>query len=230
MADAHESLAAADLTLLQTVHLSARVGDDVFTLVASASAECCIGNPGFQEAIEMVLVSRGLVLRSMMKPLQYLTARALWSTKPEDAAAWSLARPPSPLRNALSLEVAGSGLFLAFDAGGRKFRMTKGLHPESVLSLTAVSNEQRDAWSMARVIHRDSISGPTAKEARNMLVEAFIHTELIYSDLLEELYSVCGTVAADGGVLRTQAQRSGCWLAGATKPARADCLLPLYSP
>lgn len=211
MAEAHESPVAADFTLLQTVNLSARVGDDEFTLVASADAECCIGNPGFQEAIEMVLVSRGIVLQSMMKPLQYLTARALWSTKPEDAAAWSLARPPSPLNNAISLEVAGSGLFLAFDAGGRKFRMTKGLHPESVLSLTAVSNEQRDAWSMARVIHRDSIGGPTAKEARNMLVEAFIHTELIYSELLEELYSVGTARRYNGWAVRrgTRVERCG---------------------
>ena len=183
--------AVGDVTYLQTVHIAARVGPDDFTMVASKDAtDCCIGKPGFQEAIELVLTSRGLMLRSLIKPPQYLTARALWSTKVEEGAVWSLARPPSPLSNAASFEVLGSGLFLAYDAGSRKFRMTKGLHPESVLSLRTVSDEQREAWSMARVIRRGTMTGPTAKEARDMLVEAFIHTELDYARLLDELYSV----------------------------------------
>lgn len=181
-------------TLLQTVQICARVGADSFFLTAGGGEKnCSSGHAGFQEAIEVVLTQKGIVLRSFVKPHQFLGTRGTWISCEADAAAWLLARPPSPLEGAFTLAVAGAGLFLAFDAGSARFRMSKGFHAESILVLQPVTESQRNTWGMARALRSATISGPTPEQARVLLVEAFIQTELDYADILDELETVrCG--------------------------------------
>lgn len=180
------------------------------------------GPPGLNEALELVLVPGGTALRSYARPTWYLTARLQWAADMSNAARWHLGRPAAPAAasqadgevaparavTAATLELLQRNIFMAFDPSSRRFRLTRGVHPESILQIKAVPEDDKQSWKTLESLRQlqlrqpgtqsgrsggaeDNAYSEEAEERRRALVRDLVRSELEYGSMLEELQTVC---------------------------------------
>lgn len=157
--------------------------------------------PGYREALELAVATGGLVLRCFGRPQRYLTQKLTWVTEIDAAARWQLSRPSLPEYDdpqhdhLVTIEVSGRSLFLAFDPASRRFRMARGLQPESMLHVELVAESDRQTWSAlygggSKLVAGGTTSNTAGAARLSAQISRMVTDELDYAALLEDLQTV----------------------------------------